>query len=378
MFMFVLPKPSYILLPWMFVSVRDQGRQRRSQTYGVSKAARSSKLSLLSAISTQSHGSNDSASTITQESYTRSISGSGKRRRTSKQRKARESREGKGSLVMKSSSEKAIKEKSMSRESVDVFAFLVQEEQQDTPKVQPEEPSHVQKGDTPALEESDSESVVRSQHSDSGISMGDSSISHLSNEAPLDNRLPPLLEDSQEANLSHSHDQSRDRPNNSRRLRWKWPDIPPATHKHHIPNVRTPSPEQARVHLPHTPDNLKREFCLPQKALSGYDLVAHQLAHGELPPVFRQFKQVNFRILLQLQDEIIEMEEDMAALDLADTRSRLNSDGSASPASRRINWQWSQSDLQAYRSHVLGRLYIKLEQYCKPYKAMLVPKEADQ
>ena len=253
----------------------------------------------------------------------------------------------------------------MSRESVDVFSFLVEEDNQDTPTIHAETPAVPEPDDIPLAEESDAESVVRSPHSDSGISMSDNSVCPPVGDALLDARLPPLPEDSQDN--TDTQGQLRDRPAYSRRLRWKWPDVPPATHKHHIPNpgLRTPSPEHIHVRVPRIPDEFGREFCFPKENLSGYDLIADKLARGELPSVFRQFKRTSFRVLLQLQDEIMEMEEELASLDLADSRNRLNPDGSTSPASRRINWQWSQSDLQLHRLQVLGRLYIKIEQYCK-------------
>lgn len=251
----------------------------------------------------------------------------------------------------------------MSKESVDVFAFLVKDDEQ--PTSTPGVGESIYSGRDPSvLEESDNESIVRSQHSDSGVSMGDSSVYHPQQDPAPGHRLPPLPEDAQE--LGEPQVQPRDRPSHSRRSRWKWPDVPPATHKYHMPNpnMRTPSPEQIRMRPLQTPDDFDKEFCLPARDFSGYELVANKLARGEIPPVLRRFRTVNFRVLLQLQDEISEMEEELAVLDAADDRSRHNPDGSTSPASRRISWQWSQSDLQVHRLQVLGRLYIKLEQYC--------------
>ena len=349
----------------MFVSVRDrpQGRRRRSQTYGVNKAARSSKLSLLSAITTgshHSHGSNDSSSTITQESYSKSSSSSSKRSKSSRTKGHREGRE-RNPSVAKSYSQKAVKEKSMSRESVDVFAFLVNDDTQDAFEPETKESPHHEKAAS-VKDDSDTESVVRSLHSDSGISMGDSI--HLSNELLADPRLPPLLEDAREQ--QEQYGLQRDQPNHSKRIQWKWPEIPRATHKHHLPAyaARTPSPEHVRIRIPPTPDSYEGGFSSPAHALSGYDLVSDKLASGALPPVFRSFKRIKFRLLLQLQDEILEMEQQLAILDNADTNTRLNLDGSTSPASRRISWQWSQSDLPVHRLHILGRLSMKLEQYC--------------
>ncbi|ETI24945.1 hypothetical protein G647_04315 [Cladophialophora carrionii CBS 160.54] len=354
----------------MFVSVRDrpQGRRRRSQTYGVNKAARSSKLSLLSAITTgshQSHGSNDSSSTITQESYSKSSSSATKRSKSSRTKSSRDARDRKPSS-RKGSSGQTIEEKSMSRESVDVFEFLVKEDEQDALGPDLKEPPHAELQTvetTPSVrDDSDTESVVRSTHSDSGISMGDSII-HFGNDSPVETRLPPLPEDGREQ--PEPVEPQRDQPNHSKRIQWKWPEVPRATHKHHLPSyaARTHSPEHARFRIPQSPDIFEGGFCSPAHPLSGYDLVSDKLASGELPPVFRSFKKIRYRLLLQLQDEILEMEQQLAALDVADTQTRLNPDGSTSPASRRLSWQWSQSDLPAHRLHILGRLSIKLEQY---------------
>jgi len=93
--------------------------------------------------------------------------------------------------------------------------------------------------------------------------------------------------------------------------------------------------------------------------------MATELARKELPPLFRRFERVNFRVLLQLQDEITEMEEELAHLDAADTITRHHPDGRTSPASRRVSWQWRNTDLDARRLEVMSRLYIKIEQYSK-------------
>jgi hypothetical protein len=250
----------------------------------------------------------------------------------------------------------------MSRESVDVFAFLVHDDQPDASKPSASHPPPLENPSS-TRDDSDTESVVPSLHSDSGVSLGDS-IAHFGNDSLIGPSLPPLLEDSQETREPAIP--KRDEPNHSRRIQWKWPDVPRPTHRHHLPSeaAGAPSPEQIRVNIPSTSDSFDRGFCSPTTALSGYDLVADSLASGKLSPVFRSFKKIKFRLMLQLQDEILEMEQQLAALDTTDTQSRLNSDGTTSPASRRLSWQWSHSDLPAHRLHILGRLSLKLEQYC--------------
>ncbi|OAP65415.1 hypothetical protein AYL99_01387 [Fonsecaea erecta] len=342
-------------------SVRDQGRRRRSQTYASHKGARSSKLSLLTAITNGSQGSTDSSFTVTQESYSKSTSGSSKRSRSSRQKVPSDERRRKASPVKTEPEKATSQEQSVSTESVDVFAFLVKDEEQSAAEPDAEEEPQVEK-DTPVSDDSDTESIVPSMHSDSGISMGDSTV-HSNNDPFVDTHLPPLLEDVQEQEDNHKARASE--PNRSQRLRWKYPEVPPATHKPPAPTLmdRTPDPMQVRAHMPQIPNGSDREFPSSQNMLSGYDLIADRLASGELPPVFRSFQKIYFRLLLQLQDEIIEMEEQLAALDSLDGRHRLHPDGGMSPASRRLSWQWGQSDLPAHRLHVLGRLSMKLEQY---------------
>ncbi|KIY03150.1 uncharacterized protein Z520_01617 [Fonsecaea multimorphosa CBS 102226] len=341
-------------------SVRDQGRRRHSQTYAGHRGARSSKLSLLTAVTTGSHGSTDSSSTLTQESYSKSTSSSSKRSRSTGQRRPSDERRRKASPV-KTDPKNATEEKSMSRESVDVFAFLVKDDEPGAADSNAEQEPQVEKN-TAESDDSDSESIVPSMHSDSGISMGDSTV-HSNNDPFVDNHLPPLLEDAHEQ--EENNKLRAVEPDRSQRLRWRYPEVPPATHKPPVPNVvdRTPSPMHVRARMPQTPDGSDKELCSPRNTLSGYDLIADRLASGELPPVFRSFKKIYFRLLLQLQDEISEMEEQLAGLDAVDGHSRLHPDGSMSPASRRLSWQWGQSDLPAHRLHVLGRLSMKLEQY---------------
>ncbi|KAK4944109.1 hypothetical protein LTR10_016442 [Elasticomyces elasticus] len=308
----------------MFVSVRDQGRRRRSNTYGVSKAARSSKLSLLSAVTSGSNGSNDSSSTITQESYRKSSASA--KRRASQPKKVREKGDSKAS-PLKSPAHRADPEKSMSRESVDVFAFLVDVDGQET-SAQSELANHV------------------------GVD----------SDTEVERRLPALPEETSDFAAVQGH--VTDTPTSSKQQRWNWPDVPPATHKPYTVDhvIRSPSPDRSYVSLRSSPNEKHNGY---SSTLSGYDRIADKLARGELPPLFRKFHKSNFRMLLQLQDEISEMEEELAALDMADTRTRLSSDGSTVPASRRLNWQLGQTDLQAHRLQVLGRLYIKIEQYCR-------------
>ncbi|RVX75318.1 hypothetical protein B0A52_00671 [Exophiala mesophila] len=310
-----------------------------------------------------SHGSNDSGATVTQESYEKSSSRSRKPTRTSK-KKTHKTPPAQPLAKSQTSSTKP----NMARSSVDVFQFLVDDNEEDK-KSSPPDQSHSPVKEvtfTPVhTDESDNESsAVRSLHSDSGVSMASLSVVTPSVRGGVDDRLPTVIETPQEKTVNNAV--SKDRESQATRLRLTYPDIPQATHRRHD---RTSPPQSPRAEFtprrtPRSEKHLDPEFEFPRVApLSGYDLVADTLAQGRLPPVFRRFQRLNFRILLQLQDEIIEMEEQLASLDVADTRSRLRPDGSAIPASRRLQWQRAQSDLPGQRLEVLGRLYIKLEQY---------------
>ena len=252
---------------------------------------------------------------------------------------------------------------------MDVFAFLVKDDEPNGSKPEAKRFPHLEK--TPSVtNDSDDESIVRSMHSDSGISMGDSGVL-FGIDSLVDTRLPPLLEDGLERTGTGTP--KRDEPSHTRRVQWKWPDVPRATHKHHTLSDKegTPSPEQVHIDIPPTGDGFDRGYCSSLSSPSGYDLVADRLASEELPPVFRSFRKIKFRLLLQLQDEIIEMEQQLATSEKTDTQSRLNSDGSTSAASRRLGWQWGQSDLPAHRLHILGRLSVKLEQYWRSNSSVL-------
>lgn len=84
--------------------------------------------------------------------------------------------------------------------------------------------------------------------------------------------------------------------------------------------------------------------------------------HG-LPLIYRRFSRLSHRIMLQLQDEIVEMENDLAQLDKEDTRQRFRLYGKRVPASRRMDWSWQHSPVQAQRLDLLGKIHLKLQQY---------------
>ena len=98
---------------------------------------------------------------------------------------------------------------------------------------------------------------------------------------------------------------------------------------------------------------------------SGYDLLACSISshsHTELKPIYRKFENLHNRMLLHLQDEISELEGDLQAVD------RLIADDAKysglKKASRRAEAKMP-SQLQWHRMEIMGRIFVKLEQYSR-------------
>ncbi|KAG9251007.1 uncharacterized protein F5Z01DRAFT_677259 [Emericellopsis atlantica] len=84
---------------------------------------------------------------------------------------------------------------------------------------------------------------------------------------------------------------------------------------------------------------------------------------SSLTPVYRRFEALNHRLLLQVQDEIVQLEQELESLDAEDTMSRYGPMGCA-PASRRAE-SMAQGDL-GWRKHALYMdIGLKLAQYSK-------------
>lgn len=86
-----------------------------------------------------------------------------------------------------------------------------------------------------------------------------------------------------------------------------------------------------------------------------------------LPPLYRRFTSLNHRLLLHLQDELSELEEELAYLDGLDTAQRTHPSSAPGrlvirPASRR-QAALSGSELEWRKSDVMGRISAKLHLY---------------
>lgn len=136
----------------------------------------------------------------------------------------------------------------------------------------------------------------------------------------------------------------------------------PASALNQRPNYQSAQYQPTQV----TQRPLPRAEKLP---ITGYELLATKLAstsstdvdEHRIKPMYRKFEALNHRLLLHLQDELVELEEQLHRLDHADTQSR-RMDRHIIPASRRAAEQ-AGGELQWHKTDVLGRIGFKLAQY---------------
>ena len=106
---------------------------------------------------------------------------------------------------------------------------------------------------------------------------------------------------------------------------------------------------------------------------SGYDFLASKISVSNdavLKPIYRKFETLNNRLLLYLQDEISELEEDLARLDAAIAKEQKALGVKA--ASRRTEARMP-SLLQWQRMELMGRAFAKVEQYSKLFSSQSHP-----
>ena len=102
--------------------------------------------------------------------------------------------------------------------------------------------------------------------------------------------------------------------------------------------------------------------------LTGYQLLALKLTgslygYPVVTPIYRRFEALNHRLLLQLQDEIVELEQQLNDIDAADTNARAMPMGFM-PASRRSE-SMAQGELGWQKQEILGSIGWRLTQYSK-------------
>jgi hypothetical protein len=275
---------------------------------------------------------------------------------------------------------KATKGKTLPRKGkgeIDVFAFLDKDQSRASlvEKRTKNKPVTQQDQFSPH-DESDLDSDPRSFHSDSGISINDSTVGSFNDvgsdhdpsklNRALGTRLGTLEEEQGPAQYQPSLTEQSQHPSNEPISQELDEDHP----EWYYWGGSQPGEIASAPGMEIDPESENTE-----SKPSGYDLLATYLcslqdpSEATLPPIYRRFARLNHRILLQLQDEIAEMEEDLELMDRADARERAARHGRAAPASRRRDWQWRGSELHARRLELLGRIYLKVEQYSK----LLVP-----
>ena len=360
----------------MFTSSRGANHDRRGQRPSSRKSDLSSHVSLFSGTTTPSGSSSGSGSTITQESVSCS------RRAARSSASLRQNRaSAPHTIARRQSTGSSTIESSLT--SVDVFAFLEHDPSNSCiadPNVRSHNAARKSHDSTPLQEESDLECSARSLHSDSGISVRDSSPEPLHYRSYSTSVLDPLREEDSAYSLrrfplkSHQY-LSKMRPGRDSNTNGDVESHPPndgysdgapeAFYRDHAKSSKLIGPGSVQA----GPDHPTADF-------SGYDLLAARLTdsdNAEHPfrPLYRKFARLNHRILLQLQDEISQMEEDLASLDAADARVRRGSTGQIIPESRRLNLQWHGSELHARRFELLGQIYVKVEQYSKSIRGLV-------
>jgi hypothetical protein len=125
---------------------------------------------------------------------------------------------------------------------------------------------------------------------------------------------------------------------------------------------------------------------LSRRTLTGYEELALELSTTDstVRPLYRKFEYLNHRILLHLQDELCELEEQLRRLDeiIAQMDAGV-AEGQRTPASRR-NDAFCGTDLHQRRTHLLGNIFMKTEQYNRAMSSYAsiakdsVPAEDDQ
>ena len=334
-------------------------QERKNRRAAAKKTAMSSRISLLSGITASSSGSSGSGSTVTQESITRP------RVRNSKgDVKSKGKRQ---STLVEGTSTKGKTTPRKNKGAIDVFAFLdkdqsraslVQKRTKNGRSTHQEEPPNI------VHDDSDLDSGPQSFHSDSGISINDGGSDHdpLKTDGISGRRILGALQE--EPGESHHRASSA-----ARRHRPKFQPIPQEVDEDHPEWYYRTDRLPNEGYVPAAVDSdVGSENAEGVKA-SGYDLLASRLSFTQdscgdrVPPIYRRFGRLNHRILLQLQDEIAEMEEDLEYMDRADAHERKVRHGHIVPASRRLDWQWRGSELHARRLELLGRIYLKVEQY---------------
>lgn len=142
---------------------------------------------------------------------------------------------------------------------------------------------------------------------------------------------------------------------------------------HFMPIFPTPLPPVSPppFGMPHSPPMMagRQVSRFEPRHLSGYELLASRLSGAQeselpIPPIYRRFKQLHNRILLELQDDIVVLEERLQHIDEQDSINRGYRDGGVRPASRRHD-KLEPTDATTARKLLLEQIAQKMYQFSK-------------
>ena len=363
----------------MLLPVRTQIQSRRSRVY-TSRRFGSSQSSLASHLTAETTGSAHSTSTVTQESFNRKLREDAHRQdHHTKQRKRRHKKK----RSMQPQGEESEKE----QQDTDVFSYL----EIDVPLLVPQNDQGPQRSyetynESLLRTEFEHQRIAGSHTSDSGISGCDSvTESPHSDDTSKHGYLLPLAE---EQDLTLAKISSSPASSETRSRLPSYASCLPAyiSPGYSVPREQSAGASQQEAfcrtsNIPNpqsiasglngalqattATEDASRKYDEPPQ--SGYDLLAAKLSdadeHESLPLLYRRFSRLGNRMLLQLQDEIVEMEADLAVLDKEDARQRSRLYGKRFPSSRRMDWMWQASPVQAQRLDLLSKIQNKLDQY---------------
>lgn len=145
-----------------------------------------------------------------------------------------------------------------------------------------------------------------------------------------------------------------------------WPGSPHTQYSHPnaspYPAYSMAEPYQGSSAHPPPPNHWQQK---PPK--SGYQQLAAKLTGDDFSipktiPIYRRFETLNHRLLLQLQDEIVELEQQLDQLDESDTHARMGIHG-PTPASRRAEVA-ANSNICLEKRRLFQEIGYRLENYC--------------
>lgn len=317
----------------------------------------SSRVSLFSAFTSSSSGSSGSTATVTPESMSRVQS---RKKTTSKARSNKHMAQSKRKRDVDTARHVE------PRVPIDVFQFLDTTRSTNSSRLSlaengPSKPRPIPQA--MIVGSTSPESCARSLHSDSGISLRDSSpepLSRRQSELEMVEEGKPLTQGLTRRSSTRQIVDRRSEGKNS-----SVANASESSSDSEDPESYYLGPAKQTVERFSNPLKSKRQIV--EHGLSGYDLLAQQLSEGYIQPTYRRFDWLQHRSLLQLQDEIAELEEELKRLDYQDAQCRLaaqRSQGQQIPASRRLDWQYQNTaELCARRVEILGLTQVKLNQY---------------